>query len=52
MEKKLQKIYLLFYSLLIAHRRLILLTISEGLHRIKRKLVHDDKKCETYGIKY
>ena len=26
--------------------------LSGGLHRIKRKLGHDHKKCETYGIKY
>ena len=26
--------------------------LSERLHRIKCKLKHDDKKCETYGIKY
>ena len=25
---------------------------SEGIHRIKRKLGHDDKKCQTCGIKY
>ena len=26
--------------------------LTEGLHRIKCKLGHDDKKCEIYGIKY
>ena len=26
--------------------------LSEGVHRIKCKFGHDDKKCETYGIKY
>ena len=26
--------------------------LSEWLHRIKCKLEHDDKKCETCGIKY
>ena len=26
--------------------------LSEGHHRIKCKLGHDDKKCETYGIRY
>ena len=26
--------------------------LSEGFHRIKCKLGHDYKKCETYGIKY
>ena len=25
---------------------------SEGIHRIKCKYVHDDKKCEICGIKY
>ena len=24
---------------------------SEGIHRIKSKFRHNDKKCETYGIK-
>ena len=27
-------------------------SLSEGLHRIKFKLGHDDKKCEICGIKY
>ena len=26
--------------------------LSEGLYRIKCKLIHDDKKCETCGIIY
>ena len=26
--------------------------ISEGIHRIKCKFRHDDKECETCGIKY
>ena len=26
--------------------------LSQGIHRIKCKLGHDDKKCETCGIKY
>ena len=26
--------------------------LSEGIHRIKCKFGHDDKKCETFGIKY
>ena len=26
--------------------------LSEGIHRIKCKQRHDDKKCETCGIKY
>ena len=26
--------------------------LSEGIHRIKCKFGHDDKKCKKYGIKY
>ena len=26
--------------------------LSEGIHIIKCKFGHSDKKCETYGIKY
>ena len=26
--------------------------LSEGMHRIKFKYRHEDKKCETCGIKY
>ena len=26
--------------------------LSEGIHRIKCKYRHDDKKCETCGINY
>ena len=26
--------------------------LSEGIHRIKFKYRHDDKKCETCGIEY
>ena len=26
--------------------------LSEGIQIIKSKFGHDDKKCETYGIKY
>ena len=26
--------------------------LSEGIHRIKCKFEHNDKKCETCGIKY
>ena len=26
--------------------------LSEGLHRIKCKLEHDSRKCETCGTKY
>ena len=26
--------------------------LAEGIHKIKCKYGHDDKKCETYGIRY
>ena len=26
--------------------------LSEGIHKIKRKCGHSDKKCETCGITY
>ena len=26
--------------------------LSEGIHRIKCKYGHDDKKCETWEVKY
>ena len=58
MGKKLQKIYLIFYSLLIAqdlwqaHYGKLINNLSEGRHRIKCKLGHNDKKCETCGIKF
>ena len=26
--------------------------LSEGIHKIKCKYEHDDKRCETYRIKY
>ena len=59
MKKKLQKIYLTFYSLFIDSEEFmanslsnLVKNLSEGLHKIKCQLGHDDKKCETYGIKY
>ena len=54
-EKKLQKIYLTCYNLLIAQDLWQLNLVnnpSKGLHRIDCKLGYDDKKCETCGIKY
>ena len=27
-------------------------TVSEEIHKCKYKYGHDDKKCETFGIKY
>ena len=56
MEMKLQKIYLTYYNLLIAwylwqvHYQ-ILSNLSEGIHRIKCKLRHDDKNLEACQIK-
>ena len=55
MEKKLQKIYLTFYSLLIEQDLTSSLlnlvnNLSEGLHRIKCKLEHDYRKCELCGL--
>ena len=42
MEKKLPKNYHTY----LANK------LSEGIHKIKCKYVHDDRKCETCGIKY
>ena len=55
MEKKIQKIYLTYYNLLIAQDLLSNLVdnLSEGIHKIKCKYVRqDDKKCESCRIKY
>ena len=49
MEKKPQKIYLTYYSLLILN---LVNNLSERIHRIKSKFGHNDKKCVTCGIKY
>ena len=47
MEKKLQQIYVIYYSLLIVQ------DLWQGhYHKIKCKFEHDDKKRETCGIKY
>ena len=57
MEKKLQKICLTYYNLLIAqafwqaHYQILSINFSEGIHRLKCKYSHDNKKCETCGIK-
>ena len=57
MEKKLQKPYLTDYNLLIAKRFMASLlsnldnNVAEGIHKLKRKYGHYNKKCETYGIK-
>ena len=58
MEKKLQKIYLTYYGILIAQDFMasslsnLVNNLSEGIHRIKCKFGHNDKKCETCRIKY
>ena len=53
MEKKSQKIYLIYYNLSIASSLSNLVNnLSEGIHRIKCKCRHDDKKYETCGINY
>ena len=43
MEKKLQTIYLTYY---------LVNNLTKGIHRIKCKFEHNDKNCETLGIRY
>ena len=55
MEKKLQKTYLTYHSLLIAQDlpqdlSNLLNNLSEGIHNIKCKYGHNDKKCGTCKI--
>ena len=58
MEKTLQKIYLTYYNLLVvqdlwqALYQVLSINLLEGIHRIKFKCKHDNKKCETCGIRY
>ena len=61
MEKNLRKIYLTYYILHIDSARFMANSLSDlvinhnlpkGIHRIKFKSGYNDKKCETYGIKY
>ena len=58
MEKKLQKICLTYYNLVITQNLWqfflsnLVNNVFGGFHRIKCKLGHDDKKCETCEIKY
>ena len=58
MEKKLQKniSYILQFidgaRFMTSSLSNLLNNLPEGLHRIKCKLGHEDKKCETCGIKY
>ena len=49
MEKKLQKIYVTRF--MASSLSDLVNNLSEGVHRIKCKFEHNDKKCETYGIK-
>ena len=58
MEKKLQKI--VYYKLqfidcarfMTSSSSNLVNNLSKGIHRIKCKYVHDDKKCETCRIKH
>ena len=58
MEKKLQKniCYILQFidsaKFMESSLSNIVNNFSEGIHRIKCKFGHDDKKCEICGIKY
>ena len=54
MEEKLQKIYLIYYNLLIAQDlwQAYYKILSMIFLRIKCKYRHDDEKCEPYGIEY
>ena len=60
MEKKLQKIYLTYLTYIFIDSRRFMVSslsklinnLSEGIHKIKCKFGHDDKKGETCGIKY
>ena len=58
-EKKLEKMYLTYYNLLIAQGLWqasslsnLVNNISEGIRKIKCKFGHDDKKCEACEITY
>ena len=58
MEKKLQK-YIYYILQFIDSARFmasslsnLVNNLSEGIHRIKCKFGHDDKKCETCGINH
>ena len=58
MEKKIQKIYFIYCNLLIAQKFMtsslsnLVNKLFEGIHRIKCKFGHNNKKSETCGIKY
>ena len=58
MEKKLEKniSYLLQFiesaRFMTSYLSDLANNLSEGIHRIKCRYEHNDKKCETCGIKY
>ena len=58
MEKKLQKIYLTYYNLLIVQRSMasslsnLVNNLSDGTHKIKSKYGYDNKKCKISRIRY
>ena len=58
MEQKLQKIYLRYYILLIAqdlwqiHYQILSKIFLKEFIELNVKYRHDNKKCETCGIKY
>ena len=58
MEKKLQKPYptdsnsLIVQDLVTSSLSNIVDNLAKGIHKIKCKYGHYDKKCETCGIKY
>ena len=54
MEKKLQAIFQFIHSARVRESSLsnLVNNLSEGIHIIKCKFGHNDKKCETCGVKY
>ena len=55
---ELQKMYLTYYNLLMAHDLLqdylssLASNLSKGIHKTKCKYGQDNKKCETCRMKY
>ena len=53
MEKKLQKLqFIISTRFMTSSLSNLVNNLFEGIRRIKYELGHDDKKCETCGIKY
>ena len=58
MEKKLQKIYLRYYNLLMAQDlwptlcQILSIIFLKEFIKLNVKFGYDDKKCETCGTKY